>query len=210
MEPKMTSRLKKRPVPFQPEHEFELAIQNSFTERLADEFKKHRDPVMSPENVFCYTHGRDWKHPAKIDCEDSTMETHSAEISLPFERLVEGDLSLITDSITHISIEFQKQFMQSLYALVNRTCEQTGNTVQSTPDGFPQAFEEMLRKIEFGVDRNGKISMPQLHSGDPEKLIEALESQPPEYQERINKLIKQKTENAFENEQQRKSRFKAE
>ena len=69
---------------------------------------------------------------------------------------------------------------------------------------------EMLEKIEFGVDRNGEVSMPSLYvppdTGD--RMIGELEDQPEEYQERIKGIIEAKKAAALNAEQARLDRFK--
>lgn len=197
----------KRQAPFQPANSCRSAVQSSMTKLLIERQRALTESIMSPHNTLHYSHGMKWRHPANPDDEDSTMESHSAEFSLPFSRLVDGDVSLILESIDGMSEEFHQQLMESMYSLISRTCEKTGNTVKASQANFPEAFEEMLEKIEFSVDRNGDVSLPQLHTGDAKGMTQALEAQPPEYHERIKRLIERKSAEAREQEALRRSKF---
>jgi hypothetical protein len=163
---------------------------------------------MSPENILHFSHGLRWKGRADTQEEDGEMEVHSATSAIPFEKIVRGDTAFISETIHNMSEEFHAQLMQKMYALVSRTCEKSGNVVSSSQDGFPEAFEAMLEKIEFGVDRSGKVSVPQLHAADTQWMVKALEGQPDEYHQRIQCLIDRKSAEARESEELRKSKFK--
>lgn len=198
----------KRQVPFQPATSWKSAVQSSMTKLLAEKQRALTESIMSPHNTLHYSHGMKWKHPANPDDEDGTMESHSAEISLPFVRIIDGDISLLLESIDGMSEEFHRQLMQSMYSLISRTCDKTGNVVKASQNSFPEAFEEMLEKIEFSVDRNGDVSLPQLHTGDAKGMTQALQAQPPEYHERIQRLIDRKSAEAREQEALRRAKFR--
>lgn len=199
----------KRRIPFQPPTSTKLAVQASLTKLLVEKHRLLTEAVLSPQNMLRYAHGSRWRHLTDIDGDEGAMEAHSAEMTLPFDRIVAGDAALILESVNSMSEDFHNQLMQSMYALINRTCEKTGNSVQATRTTFPEAFEEMLEKIEFGVDRDGKVTMPELHTADADWARGTLDAQPPEYHERIQKLIDRKTSEAKEKELLRKSKFTA-
>lgn len=194
-------------VPFQPPKSCKAAVQESMTKLLSESQRRRTESILSPHNMLHYSHGLKWSHPADPNDEPGKMESHSAEVSLPFSRLVCGDLALITEAIDGMSEEFHNQLMQSMYSLVNRTCEKTGNSVKASQANFPDAFEKMLERIEFGVDQYGEVSLPTVHTADAKWMMQALESQPDEYHQRIQKLIERKSLEAREQETARKKKF---
>lgn len=198
----------KRQTPFQPDRKFKEKIQASVTALIAQRQKSVNESLISPDNVLRYSHGATWSHPA-TDAEDGGMESHSAEFALPFKRLADGDLVLIQEVVNHLSSEFEQQLRLSMYSMINRSCEKSGNTVNAKESSLPEAFEKMLETIEFGVDRFGGVSLPSLHTSDPQKMIGALQSQPPEYHARIDQLIERKKTEALEKESHRRSKFKS-
>lgn len=176
---------------------------------MAEAQKDLVQTMMAPENVLHYSHGSTWKHPALPEAMDGSMETHTAEFSLPFQRIVDGDLSLVRESIEEVALQMRRQFLASLYGLINETCERSGNTVSAREvGGVAEAFERMLQKIEFGVDSEGNVSLPQLHVPDVEPLKAAMEAQPTEYHARIDALIAAKSQAALAAEAARKAKFK--
>lgn len=196
-------------APFQPPDSLTNAIREAITERMAEAQRDLVQTMMAPENVLHYSHGTTWKHPALPEAMDGSMETHTAEFSLPFQRIVDGDLSIVRESIEEVALQMKRQFLASLYGLMSETCERSGNTVSSREaGGFAEAFERMLEKIEFGVDSEGNVSLPQLHVPDAEPLKAALDAQPKEYHARIDALIEAKSQAALGAEAARKAKFK--
>jgi hypothetical protein len=178
------------------------------TERMAESQKQLVLTMISPENVLNYSHGSSWKHPALPSAVDGEMKTHSAEFAMPFRRIVDGDLSIMRESIEQVALQMKVQFAQSVYGLMSETCERSGNTVDTKEaGGFAEAFERMLQKIEFGVDSKGNVSLPEIHVADAGPIIAALEGQTKEYGARIEALIKAKSESALAEEVIRKAKF---
>jgi hypothetical protein len=67
----------------------------------------------------------------------------------------------------------------------------------------------MLEKIELGVDKDGTVSMPQLHVS-PEfgnRMMAALENTSQDYQDRVEALKARKTAEALARETERKAKF---
>jgi hypothetical protein len=104
-----------------------------------------------------------------------------------------------------------RQFAQMMYGAVGKAAESAGNVVDAKQKAsFAEAFVGSLEKIEFGVDRHGNVTLPELHVGPDihEKVVAELTAQPPEYRQRLDKLIAQKSEQAMAREAARKARFK--
>ena len=105
--------------------------------------------------------------------------------------IAENDLSLIARTILPINEEMEKQFALNMYGVVAAGAEKVGNVVDAKADGsFAKSMLEMFRKIELGVDRNGEISMPQIHVGPgmAQKIAKELESVPPEIEAKIEQV----------------------
>ena len=69
---------------------------------------------------------------------------------------------------------------------------------------------EMFRKLELGVDRDGNVSMPQIHVG-PElyaRLPEEMSKVPPELSAEIERVKAEKIKEALDREAERKGKFK--
>lgn len=195
-------------VPLNSRRSLKEAIQVALSKHLIERQRALTESMMVPENVLRYSHGSSWKHPALPTSVDGGMERHSAEFPLSFQRLVDGDLSVVQEAIDQVALQMQEQFLKSMYGVMTETCDRTGNTVDAREvGGFPEAFEQMIRKIEFSVDRDGKVGLPQLHVADAAPIKAALEAQSEEYHVRIKALIEEKSQKALADEEERKSKF---
>lgn len=205
-----SERDRKKRVEFFQLREESSAINDSITELLRamqSPFVKQR---LNEENTLHFTHGQKWTNRTAPYSREGEFQLHSAEWATPFQELVDGDLTLIVRFVQRMSTELQSQFMKMLYSTIGEACEVTGNTVSAkVARSLPAAFLEMFRKIEFGVGRDGSVSLPEIHIGfEPQKLIAELDAQPPEYQAEIERLKAEKTAAALERERLRKTRFR--
>lgn len=181
------------------------------TKWLADRQAHFRNGIMSPENTLRFRHGRDFMSPARGEDEASRMEEHSVVSQVKFEDLRLHNLDAWAGGLIELSDALQKSFMGMFIRTIDEVTERTGNTVNTTEIGsFPEAFLEMLRKIEFGVNRNGEVTMPTMlvHPDAADKQIAALEAQPPEFQEEVERIKAEKSELALLSEAERRARFK--
>jgi hypothetical protein len=183
-------------------------IQRSFAELLQARQDEAHKRVLSPENMLRYYHGTSWKHPANAEAPDASMEEHSAEVSIPSQRIVDGELALIDEVLADFNQQLETGFMRALYGLINETCDRTGNVISAKETGVAEAFAQMLERIPFSVGRNGDVNMPELHTPDPQSMLQALNAQPEEFHQRIEQIKKRKTEEALKEEDKRKSKFK--
>jgi hypothetical protein len=98
-----------------------------------------------------------------------------------------------------------------MYAKVAEGADAVGNTVDAKQFASPAlAFLEGLKRVEFGVDRQGNPSRPQFHLG--KKALEALqrdfEKHGKPLQDKIEEITKQKEREAVERNKSRLRRFK--
>jgi hypothetical protein len=180
------------------------------SKKLRSRQDKVAEAFIAPENVLHYIHGLTWKHPGLDDVEDGKMERHEAHAELRFEDIANNNVGVIPESLERVAEQLKAQLMHSLFSIVNQTCEKTGNVVDAKDIGIPDAFLQMLEKIEFSIDTKGNISYPQVHSADGMKIIKALEAQPLEYHQKMEKVINEKIATAQDRESQRKSKFRNE
>jgi hypothetical protein len=176
---------------------------------LQQHFVKQR---LSEENTLHYTHGQKWTNRAAPYAQNGEFQAQTSEWATPFKDLVQGDLSLIPRFLQQMSSELQAKFMSMLYSTLGKACDEAGNTVDAKKAGsVPAAFMEMFQKIEFGVDREGNVTLPEIHVGaDPAKLIAELEAQPPHYHAEMERIKAEKISAAHARERLRRSRFRKE
>jgi hypothetical protein len=179
-------------------------------ERLSELLSSHQRIVLrdyiSPENHLAYKHGAAWDHPANDFSEPGKMEEFRAEYSVPFQRIVDADMTLLTESISSIGEQMKNAFVRSIYQMVNEACDRSGNVV--TGKTLPESFLEALEKVEFSVDAEGNVELPQFHVGNKD-FVRILEEQPEEFGKHVEEIKQRKSKQALEKERERKNRYKA-
>lgn len=173
--------------------------------------ERSRDKFINEENILRMNHGSTWVHSARDPEPDTSMHTISAEWTIPFKEIADNDLSLISRTILPINESMEAQFAQNIYGVVCAAAEKVGNVVDAKDSGsFAHSMLEMFRKIEIGVDRDGNISMPQMHVGPDlyKRLPEELANVPPELEAEIERVKAEKIEAALRREAERKAKFK--
>ena len=198
------------PVPFrfkQRVEDFSHAVDEDVVSALRDA----RSSIIPSDNVYGYSHGTKWRTQPTEDGDSSgELQLHSFEFAMPFERIVNNDVAAISDYKDEIIQRLMDGFMRMMYETVNAATEKTGNIVSTKGGPFKaEYFIEMLEKIEFGVDRQGNVTLPEIHTGPgvTEKMLTELSAQGPEFQQRVEEIKARKSETALEKEAQRKSKF---
>jgi hypothetical protein len=189
----------------------EQAFEASVTSLLGRMQARSRQVFVNEHNVLRMNHGGNWVHAARDPEPDTSMHTISAEWLIPFKDIAENDLSLIARTILPLNEEMEKQFAVNMYGVVGAAAEKVGNVVDAKASGsVAQWMLEVFRKIEFGVDRDGNISMPQLHVGPgmAERIAKELQAVPPELDAEIERVRAEKVQAALDRERERKAKFK--
>lgn len=200
----------KRVIPFPAlglADEFEKEIMSAIRDALI----RRMDERIPPENNHFLVHGSQWTHerengqPAAGGFE--RRETH---VEISTQDIVDGDLLAIQRFAAELVDKYDAEIARGFYAMAGRAAEEVGNAVSGSEMGFPQSFLEMLRRIEFGVDRDGNVTPPEfhLHPDAAEKLIPILEAQGLEFQEEVDRLTAEKEAAALAREAERRSRFR--
>jgi hypothetical protein len=191
--------------------EDEAAFDRSLMKLMGAMQDQTRAKFVNEHNVLRMNHGGGWRHTARAEEPETTMHHISSEMTIPFKDIVENDLNLIGRTILPVSDDIQRQFSQNIYGVVGAAAEKVGNVVDSREVGsFAQSMLEMLRKIEFGVDRDGNVSMPEIHihPDNYERIVAEMQSVPPDVQAEIERVKASKIEAALGQESERKAKFK--
>ncbi len=183
----------------------------AFTKQVAAELQKRREELISPRNAQKFSHGRMWKtKPTEHGDEAGEMQAHSFEFLSRFDDVVNHDLAKFVEARNRLVDGLMGQFQASLYETISQSTEKSGNTVVLGPgQSLAEAFLAALEKVEFGIDENGEVSLPQFHMGREgiEKTMADIEAQGPEFTERVERVKAEKSDLARQRERERLAKF---
>jgi hypothetical protein len=183
----------------------------SVSRLLRDMQAEARDKYVSKDNILRMNHGGSWMHAAREDEVVDSTRVISTEWTIPFKEISEIDLGLIARTISPVNEEMERQFAVNMYEVIGASVEKIGNVVDAGEGvSIGEKIIEMLRRVEFGVDRSGNVSLPQLHVS-PEmakRLSDEWRKVSPETEAEIEKIKLRKTEEALLREAERKARFR--
>lgn len=180
---------------------------------MASALRRKRAELISLDNEFRYRHGVKWHSQLSYrpeDLEPAEMRAHSMEVRISFRELIDNDLSALQAYFDRFTSGMMDAFFKEMYQTINDTTEKTGNIVKGEGRGFrAEQFLEMLEKIEFGVDRDGNVALPQIHAGPGviNEMYRVLSSQGPEFEEQVDRIKQEKVKAALDREEERKARF---
>jgi len=185
----------------------------ALSEDIASAIREQRKTILPRDNVFGYTHGTRWhtrtsENSGKNEVDE--MQVHSIETAIPFQEIVDNNLDALARYKNAIVSGLMQELMRSIYQTVSDSVGKTGNIVDAKGGGFKaEQFVAMLEKIEFGVDRDGNVSFPEIHAGPKlaKQILQELSAQGPEFEKRIQEITQRKSEAALEREEERKSKF---
>ncbi|MBQ0799206.1 MAG: hypothetical protein KBT63_07945 [Porticoccaceae bacterium] len=186
---------------------------DALSEDIVSALQEQRKAILPSENVFGYSHGTRWRTSTAgngDENEDGEMQVHSSEIEISFQEIVDNDLGAFAKYRNLVVSRLMEEFMRSMYQTVSDSTEKTGNVVNAKGGGFKaEQYVEMLERIEFGVDRNGNVSFPEIHAGPElvEKMRQELSAQGPDFEKKVQEIIQRKSEAALVKEDGRKSKF---
>lgn len=168
--------------------------------------------VLSQDNIQTFYHGEGWiDQGGDAPHLSGTFGLSQVEHLIKAEDIADFKLSVLLNFVEAMAQGLFNNMMQVLYARVNEAVEGTGNVVSVAEAGSTAAaFLEMLRKLEFGVDKEGKVSLPQFHL-DPEnapKLEAELKNQGRAFHLEAEAIKSEKIADALRREQQRLAKFK--
>ncbi len=189
------------------EHAFEASVM-AFLGQLQ---KQSRETFVSEQNVLRMNHGRNWVHSARDPEPDVALHQISAEWTIPFKDIADNDLSLIARTILPLNEEMDRQFAVNMYGVIGAAAEKVGNVVDArAAGGFAMSMLEMFKKIDLGVDRDGNVTMPQMHVGPEtfERISKEIQNVPPEIEAEIERVKAEKVQEALHREADRQLKFR--
>ena len=174
--------------------------------------RKARAKLLSPENEMRYSHGRKWVSVSSdASDEEGEMKRHSTIVEISMQNVREHNLAALPSHIMKIVNKIHAEMKKMMYQTVSDSCEKSGNTINAKDyETSADAFLAMLNTVEFGVDRDGQISRPEMHLSAQAfaNLKRDAEAKGQSFQEEVDKIIKEKSDAALEREKQRLARFK--
>lgn len=196
---------------------FEMPVEASgfdraFTDVLSSFKRGGMTSMLGEQNIQRFSHGRRWRHRTADRTSQGEMRTLAVEWSCPYQSVIDGDLDLIPQSFLTIISQMNEAQQRMIYQTLSDVCEENGQTVDAaTLESNAAAFLEMLNRVEFSVDRQGNVSLPEIHAGEAaaKAMIKTLEAQPPEFSAEVERIKAEKTEAALARERERKGRFKS-
>lgn len=179
---------------------------------IAQQVKQSLDHMVAPENRMRLHHGRSWGETiAEVSEASGSLKEKSAETTIKFDSLLHNDLKVLVEFLDHISQAMSTALVRDMYATVSEAAEDVGNVVSQREAGsFAKAFLEMLKKIEFGVDAQGQVTLPSMHV-PPEagqRMLDELHAQGPEFQAEVQRIKREKSEAALKRERERLARYR--
>lgn len=194
-------------------HERIKQFDTALTSLIDNLVRSERAKILNPENVMRYYHGTSWVSVASSDPhKEEEMKIHSTEAIINMKDIREHKLSALHYFIMDIVKKMHDETQKVMYQTVADTCENSGQTVNAKDYASPaDAYLETLKTLEFGIDREGKVSYPEFHMGSPqawEALKKDIEAKGVSFQAEVNKVTKEKEEAALEREKKRIARFK--
>ncbi len=198
---------------------FSFAIETAqfdkaLTALIGDLSRIERGKIISTDNVMRYSHGIKWLAVSSDSSdEESEMQIHSTETNISFDDIKNHNLDTIPTFLKDIVSKMNESLQRTMYQTISDACDKSGNSISRKDyKTSADAFLATLKKIEFGVDRDGKVSLPEFHVGS--EALKAFkrdaEAKGQSFQEEVDKVIEEKSEAALERERKRLERFKTE
>lgn len=207
--PTPLSEPKRRLRPFQ-YGQRQRSLTDAINSRAIEAVHARRSRLIPDQNALAYRHGQEWSTSHNPDSEDfSQFQTVSTEATVPFYQIVDHRIYAIAGYISQVADGMEKELFRTVFGLINRTTEKTGNVVRSSGNNASD-FLAMLRKIETGCDRYGRATMPTIYTGlgVGQKVFNELDQRPVEFKREVEELKIAKEKSAISQEARRISRFR--
>lgn len=168
-------------------------------------------PYVSSANTIILYHGGGWTNPAINDSEESKIEEMSFELFMRPSWIIEHNVDEMINFLLDFADKQASQMIEKVFRTIKESCQNNGNVLER-PNDLPVAetIIQMLEAVEFSVDRNGNVTMPQICSGSQmhEKILEAIPHLSPEYHQKCESIKARKIQEAIQKEQCRLKKFK--
>ena len=186
----------------------------AMTELIGDLSRIERTKIIPVDNVMRYSHGIKWVSVSSDSSEEENeMDIHTTETIIDMKDIRRHNLQALPDFLSNIVKGMNDTFQKIMYQTISESCEKSGNSISRKDyETNADAFLATLKKIEFGVDKEGKVSLPEFHvgSGALKAFQQDAEAKGEEFQKEVDAVIEQKSAAALEREAKRIARFKSE
>ncbi len=187
-------------------------FEKAFNEDVASALREAQTSLVPSHNRFGYSHGIRWRiRSDQEDDPDGELQARSVEVQFSIDAILGNELSALPEYQEKIVERMMADFMRMMYETVNGATEKTGNVISAGGGPFrAEHFLEMLEKVELGVDRHGRVTLPAIHAGPglAEKIFEELSAQGPEFERRVDEIKTRKTQEALSKEAMRRAKFR--
>lgn len=137
----------------------------ALTELIGNLAREKRNSILNDENIMHYRHGTMWVATASDNPDEhGEMQVHSTETMISMDDIRHHKLKALPKFLDEIVKQMHQSMMKMMYQTASDACEKSGNTISAKDyETQADAFLATLKKIEFGVDRKGNVSMPEFH-----------------------------------------------
>lgn len=182
--------------------------------RLSQILLDRRLSHLMSKNKLTLHHGHGWDFTREdMSSDTGAMTRGTATISVSHESQVANDMSAFRAAIDSMVEQLAAQMSRRVYEVVGEAAEKVGNVVSIAEAGsLSDAFVRMIETVEFGVDEEGKITMPALHDLPPEMIdrwLREIEARGPEFEQQVEAIKARKSREALDREAARLSRYKS-
>lgn len=183
-------------------------FENRFGQEIIRRFRQSLLRGMPEENLQLYAHGTGWSHSTSDGPSESKFAARSVEGVMKIADVVGGELGALPRYVEEMAQSFAQLQQRDFAQTAQAAAAQAGNIVSAKTER--ELYLALLRKVEYGVGPDGKVTQPEFWGGGPgfRGKVEELLSTDAEFRAEVERLVAQKTAEALEREAIRKSRFK--
>lgn len=189
----------------------ESAVSVAFSNEISGQIRTKQEALLDPNNSSEFQHGKQWASPANdVGDQSGVLEPHSFEMSVHMKEVVAGNPAVIFNNVDKVASGMHNSIERMMFSKLAESAEISGNVVNAGEHGsFPEAFAQMLEKIEMSIDEDGNLQLPTIAVGPEqgEKLMKTLQAAGPEFDKRIDEIKERKRIQALERERLRVERF---
>lgn len=186
------------------------SFDESFAKVVAEIYQSRVNRYVPSKNAHRLRHGGEWVHLTDSVEDRGAMKQYSTTFELKHDQILERRVEVLLNSAGRIAEEMGDQFIRTIYQTLSETCDKSGNVIDAKAEGsLADALVKMFETIEFGVDENGDVVLPEIHVGSAaaENIKNAIEVGGDELKARVEEIKIRKTEEAKNAELIRRSKF---
>lgn len=183
-------------------------FENRFGQEIIHRFRQSLLRGIPEENLQLYAHGIGWSHSTSDGPSESKFAARSVEGVMKIADVVSGELGALPRYVEEMAQNFAQLQQRDFAQTAQAAAAQAGNIVSAKTER--ELYLALLRKVEYGVGPDGKVTKPEFWGGGAgfREKVEELLSTDAEFRGEVEQLVAQKTAEALEREALRKSRFK--